>query len=401
MGLKDFRIALDNQWSTYYPGQAVTGNIIVVLDSTKKIRGISVTAKGEANTCWTTDKEEMDENGQYREGSQTLTAHEEYFKTKYYLIGSPSGGEIEIQSGEHKFPFTCSLPPILPSSFESDFGHIRYTVKATLDRPWKFDQDVKSPFTIISPLDLNKEPKAAESVHEEMSKTFCCLCCGTPPLTVNFALPARGYVPGQSMPIKMNVENMSNVLVNTIKLGLYKIVTLRVTTPHTDTKTEEILVAEVGKGPIAAGATIDYEQRLDIPSVPPSNLANCGIIDLEYNLKVEACIEGWYHANLSTKTLIVVGTIPLAAYHGPTAPVDESDSPVTKSSEVGFVVPSVNATLPPMSESHLYPNLPPPSYEESMHHARSLRERGESEHVYGVTNRFAPRYPVYNFASTQ
>lgn len=39
MGLKDFRIALDNQWSTYYPGQAVTGNIIVVLDSTKKIRG--------------------------------------------------------------------------------------------------------------------------------------------------------------------------------------------------------------------------------------------------------------------------------------------------------------------------------------------------------------------------
>lgn len=25
------------------------------------------------------------------------------------------------------------------------------------------------------------------------------------------------------MPIKMNVENMSNVLVNTIKLGLYKV----------------------------------------------------------------------------------------------------------------------------------------------------------------------------------
>jgi len=39
MGLKDFRIAFDNQWSTYYPGQTVTGNIIVVLDSTKKIRG--------------------------------------------------------------------------------------------------------------------------------------------------------------------------------------------------------------------------------------------------------------------------------------------------------------------------------------------------------------------------
>jgi len=71
------------------------------------------------------------------------------------------GGEIEIQSGEHKFPFTCSLPTNLPSSFESDFGHVRYTVKATLDRPWKFDQDVKSPFTVIAPLDLNQEPRAA------------------------------------------------------------------------------------------------------------------------------------------------------------------------------------------------------------------------------------------------
>jgi len=53
------------------------------------------------------------------------------------------------------------------------------------------------------------------------------------------------------------------------------------------------VVARVSKGPIEAGKIADYEQYLDIPATPPSNLANCGIIDLEYNLKVEACIEGW------------------------------------------------------------------------------------------------------------
>lgn len=62
-----------------------------------------------------------------------------------------------------------------------------------------------------------------EPVRAEMSKTFWCLCCGTPPLTVNFSLPARGYVPGQSMPIKINVENQSNVVVNTVKLVLAKV----------------------------------------------------------------------------------------------------------------------------------------------------------------------------------
>ncbi|XP_011169897.1 arrestin domain-containing protein 17 [Solenopsis invicta] len=402
MGLKDFRIAFDNQWSTYYPGQTVTGNIIVVLDSTKKIRGISVKVKGEANTCWATAEEEMDEKGQYRDDSQTVTAHEEYFETKYYLVGSSSGGEIEIQSGEHKFPFTCTLPANLPSSFESDFGHIRYTVKATMDRPWKFDQDVKSPFTVIAPLDLNQEPRATELVQQEMSKTFCCLCCGTPPLTVNFSLPARGYVPGQSMPIKINVENASNIRVNTIKLVLRKIVTYRATTPRTATKTDEIVVTEVSKGPVEAGGTADYEQHLDIPPLPPSNLTNCHIIDLEYNLKVEACVEGWYHSNLSANTLIFVGTVPLAVYHAPSAPPAGMDGDYSmKPPAAGFVIPSTNAALPPLPDAHLYPNLPPPSLEESSNGARNLRERGESEHVYGLANHFAPRYPVYNFAPVQ
>ncbi|XP_029160939.1 arrestin domain-containing protein 17 [Nylanderia fulva] len=399
MGLKDFRIVFDNQWSTYYPGQTVTGNIIIDLDSTKKIRGISVKIKGEANTCWTTDKQEMDERGQYRDETQTVTGHEEYFETKYYLIGSASGGEIEIQSGEHKFPFTCSLPINLPSSFESDFGYVRYIVKATLDRPWKFDQDVKSPFTVITPLDLNQEHRATEPIRQEMSKTFCCLCCGTPPLTVNFSLPVRGYVPGQSMPIKINVENLSNVVVNTIKLVLCKIVTFRATTPHTDTRTEEIVVTEISKGPVEGGGTADYEQHLDVPPLPPSNLANCNIIDLEYNLKVEACVEGWYHRNLSANTLIFVGTIPLATYHAPSAPPNEINGDFsTKPPEAGFVIPSANTALPPLPESNLYPTLPPPSYEESLTSARNLRERGESEYVYGLTNRFAPKYPVYNFA---
>ncbi|XP_078042154.1 arrestin domain-containing protein 17 isoform X2 [Augochlora pura] len=332
----------------------------------------------------------MDERGQYREGTQTVTAHEEYFDTKYYLVGSASGSEIEVQSGEHKFPFQCVLPPNIPSSFESDFGYVRYIAKATLDRPWKFDQEVKSPFTVIQPFDLNQEQRASERIQEEMSKTFCCLCCASAPLTVNYSLPVRGYVPGQSMPVKINVENASGVTVDTVKLILCKIVTFRATTPSTDTRTEEIVVAEVGKGPVEGGGTAEYEQNLEIPPLPPSNLANCGIIDLEYNLKIMACVSGWYHRNLSKNSLVFVGTIPLVNYQTPSAPLMDPSKP-----EIGWTAPEGLPT------SNLYPNLPPPTYEESANGARSLWERGESEHTIGISNRFAPRYPVYNFASVQ
>ncbi|XP_076181787.1 arrestin domain-containing protein 17 isoform X2 [Ptiloglossa arizonensis] len=336
------------------------------------------------------DKQETDERGESREVSEAVRAHEEYFKTKYYLVGSASGGEIEIQSGEHKFPFQCVLPTNLPSSFESNSGHVRYTVKATLDRPWKFDQEAKSPFTVIQPLDLNQELRASEKVQEEMSKTFCCLCCATAPLTVNYSLPVRGYVPGQTMPIKINVENSSSVTVNTVKLVLYKILTFHATSPSNDSKTEKFVVAEVGKGPVEGGATADYEQNLDIPPLPPSNLKNCGIIDLEYNLNVVACVSGWYHRNLSKSTLVFVGSIPLINYQIPSAPPAE-----TTKAEAGWSVPDGVPT------SNLYPDLPPPSYEESKNGAKTLWERGESEHIFGLTNHFAPRYPVYNFMPVQ
>jgi hypothetical protein len=49
---------------------------------------------------------------------------------------------------------------LLPSSFEGEHGSVRYTIKATLDRPWKFDHEVTVPFKVVTPIDLNFNNKA-------------------------------------------------------------------------------------------------------------------------------------------------------------------------------------------------------------------------------------------------
>lgn len=63
-------------------------------------------------------------------------------------------------AGSHNHPFTFQLPRTLPSSFEGAHGYVRYWAKACMDRPWKFNHDTKSAFTVICPLDLNANAQA-------------------------------------------------------------------------------------------------------------------------------------------------------------------------------------------------------------------------------------------------
>ena len=65
-----------------------------------------------------------------------------------------------MSAGEHIYPFECDLPPNLPSSLESELGHVRYTIKATIDRPWKFDHKVEDTFKVLSVYDLNADSRA-------------------------------------------------------------------------------------------------------------------------------------------------------------------------------------------------------------------------------------------------
>ena len=75
--------------------------------------------------------------------------------------GQMSGDNPVLAAGRYQYPFQFQLPHQLPSSFEGQYGRVRYSVKAVIDKPWKFDHEVKRPFTVISNVDLNLMPNAA------------------------------------------------------------------------------------------------------------------------------------------------------------------------------------------------------------------------------------------------
>ncbi|XP_061379666.1 arrestin domain-containing protein 17 [Danaus plexippus] len=416
MGIKEAVIYLDNQWNTYYAGQTVNGRIEYVFDSPKKVRGIHVKIKGEAHTEWSESKEEQDAEGKTQSTDTLHTGNEEYFQISYYLLGSNTGNEIEIPAGKQVYNFTCTLPPVLPSSFEGQHGFVRYTIKVTLDRPWKFDQETKMAFTVINALDLNLNPSYREPIHFQMEKTFCCFCCASPPLCVDVRAPVSGYCPGQVIPLTIDIENKSNVQLHLVKIFLRKVVNYRATSPSTSTRKTKDVILTVQEGPAPAGTTKNWNLTMEIPPIPPSNLVNCNIIDLDYDLKVECVVSGM-HFNMKDRKYVTIGTVPLVnagqpvpSPSAPMQPSNDSSQPAVlpvgpgepavpsnvPSGDVapgGWVVPGEPAQPPYQS---LYPSLSQPVYKESQYAARTIQDRGESKNmaITGAAN-FAPYYPTY------
>jgi len=73
-----------------------------------------------------------------------------------------------LKPGSYKYPFQFQLPPDTPSSFEGHIGRVRYYVKATMDIPWAFDDEVTSYFTVLQLLDLNTLPQVTVSFFSEV-----------------------------------------------------------------------------------------------------------------------------------------------------------------------------------------------------------------------------------------
>lgn len=182
---------------------------------------------GAAKCHWTETRTETVGSGENRR-TVSSTVHfkgkDVYLNSKTYLFGSEGGSSLVIQSGIHRYDFTCYLPSQLPASFEALHGNIRYNVEAVLDIPWGFNKEFKLQFTLVRHDDLNHFPELAIPTSAEEVKQFCCCFCLSDPMLITVTLPCSGFAPGQSIPIKISYRNKSNVVVQSTRINLKRII---------------------------------------------------------------------------------------------------------------------------------------------------------------------------------
>uniref|UniRef100_A0A915BZB4 Arrestin C-terminal-like domain-containing protein n=1 Tax=Parascaris univalens TaxID=6257 RepID=A0A915BZB4_PARUN len=422
--LDRFDIEFNNAESAYFAGQEISGKVIIESSEPKKVNEILLELMGRARTYWTKH------SGKSRKHwSQAEPYFCEQFNTCYthkFITFKDGKEERILPEGRHEVPFSYTLPKTLPSSFEGEFGYVRYTCRAICERPWDFDIISKRAFTVVGIEDINEDSKSLEPASAcecNSSIRFCCRKQGS--ISAELSLDRTGFTPGEVICVNGKIRNDSQRTLKSSCLRLKQHVIYRAKTfsGNEHIKTSNKVVVKKEKGEIAPLTIFEWDhEKIALPSVPP-RLSKCKIIEITYSLELQA-------ENAVTATLpIRVGTIPLLSdlmarakfsrgesnshvskQIGTSENESESVVHVTVTDECGQTIDEPNVDdLSPETEalissrkrvrmpssilSELYPTLPSPYYKES--HFGQVDITEDKENVQFGEKKFAPKYPFY------
>lgn len=164
--LLKFLILFDNTSLLYFPGQFLSGRVLLELQSDTAAVGLHFHVVGEGVVRGN------GRGGAGRNRPERTYDKENFIDFRMRLMGD-SGGSSSVTSqsalvlspGIHSFPFKLGLPLGLPSTFLGRYGWIQYYCKAALREPSGLIHKNHQVFIVMNPIDLNLEqPVLAVSV---------------------------------------------------------------------------------------------------------------------------------------------------------------------------------------------------------------------------------------------
>ncbi|KAK4019586.1 arrestin domain-containing protein 3 [Daphnia magna] len=387
--MESFSVELEQPQGVFLPGQNVNGFIQFKTTAAESFKGLTVECVGKSQVQWSETE---------TSGRETETVHyqasENYFYHKILLF---AGSDTEFQPNDYRYAFSFTLPHQLPPSFEGAHGSLRYYIKAVLGRRWMLDAVFKRGFSVNTIVDLNQNFQASIPVKNEETKTVCCLCCQSGPITAIAWLPKSGYVPGETILFCGRVDNKSRsrLLQTSVRL-----VERTIFKAQGKQKEDERVIREITRSQQSAdreNLELWNDIPIIVPPLAPSDLHHCSIIDLRYFL--EFVIDpGTLSFNFKVPIEITIGTIPFKESF-PTFQPQASAPSITDRNSANSMANTIGF-LPPFMLNE-YPNLPPSTYESGMF-GGNLREEGDTEHLnIGFDTLFKPIYISYPSVDNQ
>ncbi|XP_062557660.1 arrestin domain-containing protein 17-like [Armigeres subalbatus] len=295
----------DNTSGVYRPGDIVSGTITITLEKKKKFRGICLRINGFATSFWDAKvKTDAPQGNKVRKTA--FKGREDYFSTINYFVGSDVGNPLEVMAGTYTYPFTCQIPTNAPASMESSYGHIRYQVTLSFERPWKYDIVYQQDIVVRGNSDLNQNAEALSkpTKAEAMTSFYFGL---TEPLIVTATTPRSGYVPGDIIEVTIHVNNQSSVDVKFIAVKLQRVDTFISQVPRVERRQEFSVMEERITGRVSKRQDAKIEENILIGPGIPTDDVHCRVIQIKYELDI-VVHPVRSRKKLSLKIPIVLGT---------------------------------------------------------------------------------------------
>lgn len=346
-----FVINLSDNNLVYLAGSSVEGTVLLEISEPKKTQGISIVFSGKAYVHWT--EEHSSGTGEDR---RTYTVHysdnQDIFNDVYIQLWGNGRDSQEIAAGRYEFPFKFQLPSdlVLPTSFESYYGYIRYSLTARMQRSWKFDHVSTRAITVNEIVDINTS-QLTMPLSSSGEKTLCCLCCTSGPISLSVTLDRGGYCPGESIAISTVAENHSNRRITAVRATLKQTV---IYYARGHSRHQSNVIQRIESPGIEPGASSNWSNELlPIPAIVPS-INSCRILNLSYVLTVTVDIPRAIDLHVSIP--VTIGNVPFRGGGSSATTYSsqvESYQPV-KSFPVISSSASENPYLPPATN----PNFP-------------------------------------------
>ncbi|XP_063131444.1 arrestin domain-containing protein 2 isoform X1 [Rattus norvegicus] len=279
--VKAFVVELDGTRAgtepVFHGGQAVAGRVLLELAGAARVGALRLRARGRARAHWT----ESRSAGSSTAYTQSYSERVEVVNHRATLLAPDSGDIVMLPAGRHEFPFSFQLPISLVTSFEGKHGSVRYSIKATLHRPWVPARRARKVFTVIEPVDINTpallEPQAG--AREKVARSWYCT---RGLVSLSAKIDRKGYTPGEVIPIFAEIDNGSTRAVQP-RAALVQTQTFMARGAR---KQKCAVVASVDGEPVGPGRRALWPGRaLRIPPVGPSIL-HCRVLSVDYSLKV-------------------------------------------------------------------------------------------------------------------
>uniref|UniRef100_A0A914Q506 Arrestin C-terminal-like domain-containing protein n=1 Tax=Panagrolaimus davidi TaxID=227884 RepID=A0A914Q506_9BILA len=221
----------------------------------------------------------------------------------------------QLLNGEYWFPFKFIIPSNAPSNVNEKCGHVEYYVKGEIEFNGKPCEFQYYGFSVCPLIDLNNlDPKLKLSASTEITQNERkCFSCTKNPLNVKITLPKTGFVCGETIPIKLEINNKTSMKIKSIEYGI-ELKCLYVgtfipswssmsRTANVDTSTDVAVITV--KDPSNSGI-----YNYVIPPLSPT-FTDCSFLKLEYSIFVKVHTNAFFQSGPSFSIPITIGTVPL------------------------------------------------------------------------------------------